>query len=222
MIAWSAEAKSQTFARPRIHQRWNRRDNGRYKAQGPSILPWKFAVWLQHITLHQNLPGSKQSARIARGCDHTGRCLLFAGPARCIPLPLKIWRSKIWQQKLRKPRFRASTETTKLLNISNNVTCHNNSHLLSAQYVITWLWDSLDQYQVNPNTVALRQLQPNCFTKFLSGINIDGMSRTATSHASELLNAPLSIKVTIFPTLDLCQRKRWQIIGRWIHDGVWS
>jgi hypothetical protein len=45
-------------------------------------------------------------------------------------LPLKIWRrSKIWQQKLCKPRFRASTETTKLLNMSNNVTCHHNSHL---------------------------------------------------------------------------------------------
>jgi len=89
----------------------------------------KFAVWLLRNTAQK--PSRKQ--RICNNCkgiDHTCRCLLFAGSAHCIPLPLKIWRrSKIWQQKLCKPRFRASTETTKLLNMSNNVTCHHNSHL---------------------------------------------------------------------------------------------
>ena len=121
----------------------------------------------------------KQSA--LQEVDHTCCCLLFdVRSAHCIPLPLKIWRrSKIWQQKLRKPRFRASTETTKLLNMSNNVTCHHNSHLLAPKIHTI----KLDQYQVNLKTVLL----PNASTATKLVWNRDGMSRTAHLHSQMYL-----------------------------------
>ena len=79
-----------SFLPRRIHQREGTEGTTADTAQGPHI---RGLIAAKHCT--KTFSEAKNLQQLQE-IDHTCRCLLFAGSAHCIPLPLKIWRrSKI-------------------------------------------------------------------------------------------------------------------------------